>query len=150
MGHPQKNNQKKNTNPDGNRFTRHAACPETELAAGVGGYALEAPVSSAYRFARERIVVPLGSSEWHEPEPGAIGRRHLCVSGIVNAAVRRAGRYGFVAPVSFAYRFPSERIVASLGSSEWHESEPAANGRRHLCVFEIVRRVKDAKDGHER
>jgi hypothetical protein len=72
MGHPQKNNSKKITNPDGNRFTRHAACPETELAAGDGGYVLEAPVSSAYRFARERVVVPLGSSEWHEPEPVGI------------------------------------------------------------------------------
>jgi hypothetical protein len=41
---------------------------------------LEAPASSAYRFARERFVVPLGSSEWHEPEPGANGRRHLCVA----------------------------------------------------------------------
>ena len=84
MGHPRKNNQKKTTNPDGNRFTRHAPCPETELASGVDGCVLEAPVSSAYRFARERIVVPLGSSdsesEWHEPEPGANGRRHLCVA----------------------------------------------------------------------
>jgi hypothetical protein len=91
MGHPQKNNQKKTTNPDVNRFTRHAACPETELAAGVGGCVLEAPVSSAYRFTRERIVVPLGSSEWHESEPGANGRGHLCVTGIVNAETRRAG-----------------------------------------------------------
>jgi hypothetical protein len=80
MGHPQKNNQKKTTNPDVNRFTRHAACPETELAAGVGGCVLEAPVSSAYRFTGERIVVPLGSSEWHESEPGANGRGHLCVA----------------------------------------------------------------------
>ncbi len=41
---------------------------------------LEAPVSAAYRFARERIVVPLGSSEWHEPEPGAKGRRSCFLS----------------------------------------------------------------------
>ena len=68
------------------------AWPETELASGVAGCALEAPVSSACRFARERIVVPLGSSEWHEPEPGANGRpsRHLCVTGIVRR-VKDAG-----------------------------------------------------------
>jgi hypothetical protein len=77
MGHPQQNNQKKTTN---HRVARHAGWPETELAAGVDGCVLEAPVSSAYRFARERFVVPLGSSEWHEPEPGANGRRHLCVA----------------------------------------------------------------------
>jgi hypothetical protein len=81
---------------------------------------------------------------------GGLGRRHLCVTGIVNAAIRRARRYGFVAPVSSAHRFTSERAIASLGSSEWHESEPAANGRRRLCVTGIVRRVKDAEDGHER
>jgi hypothetical protein len=86
MGHPQKNNQKKTTYPDSHRVARHAACSETELASGVGGYVLEAPVSSAYRFASERIVVSLGSSEWLESEPGANGRRHLCVTGIVNAA----------------------------------------------------------------
>jgi hypothetical protein len=114
MGHPQKNNQKKTTNPDVNRFTRRAACPETELAAGVGGCGLEAPVSSAYRFARERIVVPLGSSEWHESEPGANGRGHLCVTGLVNAEIRRAGRYGFVAPVSSAYRFATESPGSAL------------------------------------
>ena len=85
-----KNNPKKITNSDVNRFTRHAACQETELAAGVGGCVLEAPVSPAYRFARERIVVPLGSSEWHEPEPGASGRRHLCLSGVVRR-VKDAG-----------------------------------------------------------
>jgi hypothetical protein len=149
MGHPPKNNPKKIANSDGNRFTRHAACPETELAAGVGGCVLEAPASSAYRFARERIVVPLGSSEWHEPEPGTNGRRHLCLSGIVNAAVRRDGR-GSAAPVSSAYRFARERIVVPLGSSEWHEPEPGANGRRHLCLSGVVRRVKDAGEGHER
>jgi hypothetical protein len=87
-----------------------------------------------------------GSSEWHESEPGANGRGHLCVTGIVNAEIRRAGRYGFVAPVSSAYRFARERIVVPLGSSERHESEPAANGRRHLCVSGIVGRVKDAED----
>ncbi len=142
-----KKQSKKTTTP-----SREAAWPETELASGVGGYVLEAPVSSAYRFASERIVVSLGSSEWHESEsePGANGRRHLCVSGIVNAAIRRDGRYGFAAPVSSAYRFTSERIVASLGSSEWHESEPATNGRRHLCVTGIARRVNDAEEGHER
>ena len=86
MGHPPK----KTTNPDGNRFARHAGWPETELAAGVGGCVLEAPVSPACRFARERIVVPLGSSEWHEPEPGASGRRHLCLSGVVRR-VKDAG-----------------------------------------------------------
>ena len=80
MGHPQKNNSKKTTNSDCNRVARHARRLETELASGAGGYVLEAPVSVAYRFARERIVVPLGSSEWHEPEPGANGRRHLCVA----------------------------------------------------------------------
>jgi len=74
-GHPQKNNQKKITNPDSHGVARHAAGPANELAAGVGGCVLEAPASSAYRFARERIVVPLGSSEWYEPEPGANGRR---------------------------------------------------------------------------
>jgi hypothetical protein len=95
MGHPKKNNQKKPTNSDSHRVARHAAWPETELASGVGGYVLEAPVRSAYRFA-------------------------------------------------------SERIIASLGSSEWHESEPATNGRRHLCVTGIVRRIKDAENGHER
>ena len=126
-----------------------STCLETELASGVGGYVLEAPVSSAYRFASERIVVSLGSSEWHESEPRADGHRHLCVSGIVEAAIRRDGRC-FVAPVSSAHRFTSERIVASLGSSEWHESEPATNGRRLFCVTGIVRRVKDAEEGHER
>jgi hypothetical protein len=80
MGHPQKNNSKKTTSSDSNRVARHARRLETELASGAGGYVLEAPVSSAYRFARERIVAPLGSSEWHEPEPGANGRRHLCVA----------------------------------------------------------------------
>jgi hypothetical protein len=89
-GSPPKKQSKKTTNPDRNRFTRHAPCPETELASGVDGYVLEAPVSSAYSFARERIVVPLGSSEWHEPEPGANGRRHLCVTGIVRR-VKDAG-----------------------------------------------------------
>ena len=64
--------------------------------------------------------------------------------------IRRDGRYGFAAPVSSARRFTSERIVASLGSSEWHESEPATNGRRLFCVTGIVRRVKDAEEGHER
>ena len=150
MGHPQKNNRKKITNSDSHRVARHAAWPEIELASGVGGYVLEAPVSSAFRFASKRIVVSLGSSEWHESEPGANGRRHLCVSGIVEAAIRRDGRYGFAAPVSSARRFTSERIVASLGSSEWHESEPAINGRRHFCVAGIVRRVKDAEEGYER
>ena len=150
MGHPQQNNRKKNTNSDSHRVARHAAWPEIELASGVGGYVLEAPVSSAFRFASKRIVVSLGSSEWHESEPGANGRRHLCVSGIVETAIRRDGRYGFAAPVSSARRFTSERIVASLGSSEWHESEPAINGRRHFCVAGIVRRVKDAEEGYER
>jgi hypothetical protein len=88
MGHPQKNNSKKNS--DSNRVARHARRLETELASGAGGYVLEAPVSVAYRFARERIVVPLGSSEWHEPEPGANGSRHLCVTGIVRR-VKDAG-----------------------------------------------------------
>ena len=150
MGHPQKNNQKKITNSGSHRVASHAACQANELAAGVGGCVLEAPASSAYRFASERIVVPLGSSEWHEPEPGANGRRHLCLSGIVNAAVRRDGRYGSAASVSSAYRFARERIVAPLGSSEWHEPEPGASERRHLCLSGIVRRVKDAGDGHER
>ena len=149
MGHPQKNNSKKTTNLGRNRFTRHAPCPETELASRVDGYVLEAPVSSAYRFARERFVVPLGSSEWHEPEPGANGRRHLCLSGIVNAAVRRDGR-GSAAPASSAYRFAGERIVVPLGSSEWHEPEPGASGRWHLCLSGVVRRVKDAGEGHDR
>jgi len=150
MGHPQKNNSKKTTSPDSNWVARHARRLETELASGAGGYVLEAPVSVAYRFARERIVVPLGSSEWHEPEPGTNGRLHLCVSGVVNAAVRRDERYGLAAPVSSTNRFTSERIVASLGSSEWHEPEPGVNGRRHLGVSGIVRRVKDAGEGHER
>jgi hypothetical protein len=148
-GHPQKNNQKKITNSDVNRFTRHAACQETELAAGVGGCVLEAPVSPACRFARERIVVPLGSSEWHEPEPGTNGCLHLCVTGVI-AAVRRDGRYGLEAPVSPACRFARERIVVPLGSSEWHEPEPGASGRRHLCLSGVVRRVKDAGEDHER
>ena len=152
MGHPHKNNRKKITNSDSHRVARHAAWPEIELASGVGGYVLEAPVSSACRFASEleRIVVSLGSSEWHESEPRANGHRHFCVSGIVEAAIRRDGRCGFAAPVSSARRFTSERIVASLGSSEWHESEPAINGRRHFCVAGIVRRVKDAEEGYER
>jgi hypothetical protein len=70
------------------RVARHGWL-ETELASGVDGCVLEAPVSSTYRFARERFVVPLGSSEWHEPEPGANGSRHLCVTGIVRRVKRR-------------------------------------------------------------
>ena len=89
MGHPQKNNQKKITNSGNHRVARHGWL-ETELASGVDGCVLEAPVSSTYRFARERFVVPLGSSEWHEPEPGANGSRHLCVTGIVRR-VKDAG-----------------------------------------------------------
>jgi hypothetical protein len=88
-GHPQKNNQKKITNSGNHRVARHGWL-ETELASGVDGCVLEAPVSSTYRFARERFVVPLGSSEWHEPEPGANGSRHLCVTGIVRR-VKDAG-----------------------------------------------------------
>ena len=88
-GHPQKNNQKKITNSGSHRVARHGWL-ETELASGVDGCVLEAPVSSTYRFARERFVVPLGSSEWHEPEPGANGSRHLCVTGIVRR-VKDAG-----------------------------------------------------------
>lgn len=88
-GHPQKNNQKKITNSGSHRVARHG-WRETELASGVDGCVLEAPVSSAYRFARERFVVPLGSSEWHEPEPGASGRWHLCLSGVVRR-VKDAG-----------------------------------------------------------
>jgi hypothetical protein len=79
MGHPHKNNQKKITNSGNHRVAKHGWL-ETELASGVDGGVLEAPVSSTYRFARERFVVPLGSSEWHEPEPGTNGRRHLCVA----------------------------------------------------------------------
>ena len=90
-GHPQKNNQKRITNSSSgsHRVARHGWL-ETELASGVDGCVLEAPVSSTYRFARERFVVPLGSSEWHEPEPGANGSRHLCVTGIVRR-VKDAG-----------------------------------------------------------
>jgi hypothetical protein len=150
MGHPRKNNQKKTTNPDGNRFTRHAACPETELAAGVGGYVLEAPVSSAYRFARERIVVPLGSSEWHEPEPGAnfgAATLHFGTDGNGTpgrAACWTAGEHTRVAPGT-----PAADDRLTLGG--WLQASATTgncirDGDFTSDVHE--RRVKDAITGH--
>ena len=145
MGHPPK----KNYEP-GNRFARHAGWPETELAAGVGGCVLEAPVSSAYRFARERIVVPLGSSEWHEPEPGAnfgAATLHFGTDGNGTpgrAACWTAGEHARVAPGT-----PAADDRWTLGG--WLQASATTgncirDGDFTSDVHE--RRVKDAITGH--
>jgi hypothetical protein len=84
-GSPPKKQSKKTTNPDSNPLTRHAACPETELASGMPASRLHgsrylgllaaapwAPVRYTPRFTSERFIASLGSPERNKAEPVVI------------------------------------------------------------------------------
>jgi hypothetical protein len=128
MGHPLKNNQKKTANPDGNRFAKHAAYPETKLASGapasrqhgsrylglLNAAAPWAPVRCTHRFAGERITASLGTPERNKAEPDVIRWRYLGLFGESDSW----------APVRCTHRFAGERIIASLGTPERNKAEP--------------------------
>lgn len=124
VGHPLKNNQKKTANPDGNRFTRRTACPETTLASShpygswclglLSAAAFGAPARCTHRFAGERITASLGTPERNKAEPDVIRWRHL---GLFREPDSRA-------PVRCTQRSTGERFIASLGSPERDKAEP--------------------------